>query len=371
MVVAQTSRFLQDRLERADVTGAADLADFAPTLQSDALARAIATAAGVPLSGARKLLDFLTFHGRSGQELWAQPLVQVGDRVLSPVFGALVAPSLRRVVDVWLRQLGIDLARRGPAFEEYVRDEVVRGIEGSRHLRGSARCVTLGFTFHASADSSHELDLLFAIGNTVFVGECKCILEPTDAKSIAMHRKTVLEAAKQARLRVESICAHRDRFARQVSPFGLELTNDFDVVPLVVLSTTAHVGVPAAGVPVIDILILSRFLDGYIETVAVTGEERTVARQHETYLYADAGHAEAIAPSYFERPPQIVPYAAGVQPRVVPLHPAGPNDWAGSIVVLDCTPNVDPLPAGLLDLDARTHALAAGPTDGGERVAPT
>lgn len=357
MVIAQTSHLLSSRLDRGPPSGEVNLADFAPTLQVDAITRALSTAAGVGPSGARHLLEFLTFRGRSGQELWAQPLVPVSDRAVSPLFGALHAPALRRVVDVWMRQLGFDMARRGPAFEQYVRNEVAHGIGHSSHLGRSARAVTLAMTFHAGSGQTHELDLVFAVGNTVFVGECKCILEPTDAKSIAMHRKTVFEAAEQVQLRVESIRAHRERFAQQVKAFGLELSGDFEVLPLVVVSTTAHVGVPVGDVPVIDILILTRFIDGFIENVAVFGEERTVARQQITDLYRSADDAERVAAVYFSRPPQIVPYRAGLQPRLVPLHRVAEDDWTGAVVVIDCRPEMKPLPPGLLDLDSHAQAF--------------
>ena len=85
-------------------------------MQIDALAQAIAAAVNIQLIQARAILEFLIFRGDDGQELWAQPLVPISIEGVSPMFAATTSPNLGRLVDIWMRQIGIDLGLRGTAF---------------------------------------------------------------------------------------------------------------------------------------------------------------------------------------------------------------------------------------------------------------
>lgn len=318
------------------------LHEYAPTLQIDALVEAVSLAAGIDLANGRKLVDFFTFRGENSQELWAQPLVPVGPNTVAPVFAAIVSPNLRRLVDVWMRQTDVSLARRGPAFEAHIRAATAESIRESKVLAGHAMSLAENYTFKPSGSQHQQIDLVFVIGNTVFVAEAKCILEPTDAKAVAMHRSTLEEAAEQTLIRAESIRQNRVAFAGDMRKFGANLEASFHVVPLVIVNTCTHVGVPISGVPVIDQFILGRFLDGEIEDVAVQGPDFAVQRRLRTVFYTSVAEAETTAERYFAAPPQLARFMEGVHERVVPLYAISEHDWEGEIHTLECTPNAPP-----------------------------
>lgn len=328
------------------------LADYAPVLQVDALAHAVSSIAGVTRVESKRLIDFLTFKGQTGQEIWAQPLVPVGPFTVAPAFIATVAPNLRRLVDVWLKQLGVDLSRRGPAFEIHVRAMVQQGIRDSRSLSGCAWSIKDDYTFKPTNGRDEQIDLILVIGSRVIVAEVKCILEPTDSKGVATHRRTVLGAAEQASRKSNAIEANRAEFIADVKRFGIDLPENFSVFPLVVVSTSTHVGVPAHGVPVVDEYILGRFLDGEFEDVAIWGGELSIRKTMKTIFYSDAGGAEAQLGEYFSDPPQLKRFKAGVRGRMIPFHAIDDDDWVGMVFTLECVPeDVSLAKQGIVEAD--------------------
>lgn len=319
------------------------LAEYVPTLQIEALVDALAAAAGITRPEGRRIVEFFTFRGEPGQEIWTQPLVPVGPHTVAPVFAAVVSPNLKRLIDVWMRQTGIDLGRRGAAFEAHIRKLVFEAIGGSKLLSPVATCIKDDYTFRPRGGRHEQIDLVFSIGNTVFVAEAKCILEPTDAKGIAMHRKTVIGATEQVSRKAKSLEDHRGAFVSDVKHFGMDLTEDFKVVQLVVVSTSTHVGIPAKGVPVIDEYILGRFLDGELEDIAYQPKALSSSKRYKTMLYSSAVEAEERAQAYFASPPQMKRFTDGIRERVVPIHATTEGDWAGYVVTMECVAGGVPL----------------------------
>lgn len=319
------------------------LAEYVPTLQVEALVDALVAAAGITRLEARRVVEFFTFRGEPGQEIWAQPLVPVGPNTVAPVFAAVVSPNLRRLIDVWMRQAGIDLGRRGAAFEAHIRQLVIEAIGRSKLLSSVATCIKDDYTFRPPDDRDEQIDLVFSIGNTVFVAEAKCILEPTDAKGIAMHRRTVMGAAEQVLRKTKTLEDHRGAFVADVKQLGMDLSEDFKIVPLVIVSTSTHVGMPVQMVPVIDEFILGRFLDGELEDIAYQPKAPSSSKRYKTMFYSNAAEAEERASAYFAFPPQMKRFVDGMRTRVVPIHATTEGDWAGYIVTMECVAGGIPL----------------------------
>lgn len=180
-----------------------------------------------------------------------------------------------------------------------------------------------------------QFDLLFILGATIFVVEAKCVLEPTEAKGVAMHRKTVTEAADQALLRAQVLEANRPAFVADMKQrFGIAVPEGFNSVPLVLVSTATHVGVPAKGVVVIDEFILERYLAGELEDLAVQGHGFKVVDRAKIVFYTDAKEAEARAAEYFAKPPQMRRFAQGVEAELTRFPAVAEGYWEGAVVSL-------------------------------------
>ena len=344
MVVSQAAKCMWDATSSADLPDtpgdlvtASEFLHYVPFFTREALVDALLEAAGIPQVQAEAIIEFLSFRGEADQEFWTQPLVPVGDpSKLYPVFGAIASPpNLRFTLERWMAQLNVDLGERGGPFEQYLRPSLVEAAASSPMLSGVSSVVPRDYTFRCADGAFGQCDAIFCIGETVFVVEAKCILEPTESSTIGTHRSAIEHAVEQARFRVQLIEDHRDEFSTDMKQFGWNLPQTFQVYPLVAVSTVAHVGVPLRGVPVVDEFVLSRFFAGGYEKVGLVGGDFSIRETIFHPFYSSAAEAEEIAASYFKNPPQLQQYSDALQLRPVPLHPVTEDDWSGILMEYD------------------------------------
>lgn len=314
---------------------------YASILKNDALEAAIRKAAACTLAQARAIVNFLTFKGANGQEIWAHPLIPVSPTATVPVIAALSAPNLRRLVDIWLRQLGVDLSLRGPAFEAHMRSVVTESIASSPVLAGSAACLKTALNFTPTEGRKEEIDLVFCVGSLAFICELKCILAPAEAKQVAVHRRTVAAAVVQVQRKAEAVNADKPAFRERLRAGGIDLPEAFTAVPLVILSSAIHAGYAVDGVGIADEYIISVFFEGELRDAVLqeaNGQMRTIRK---TVLYTSTEEAIAMAPAYFVDPPQMKLFKKGLQERRIPIAAVSEDDWSGISVTFDCTPRAD------------------------------
>ena len=319
---------------------------FAPTLQITALKRAIATAASCTYQQAGSIVGFLTFSGHADQELWAQPLLPAIETTVLPVFAATTSPNLRRLMDVWLRQLGVDLGLRGPAFEAHVRQSLQENIANCPLFASTSKCLATGLRFMPPAEREEEIDVVAVVGNTLLIGESKCFLEPTEPKEVARHREKVLEAVEQVRRKADAVERHIDEFRVRALAAGLSVPTEVQVQPLVILNNAIHAGIAIDGVPVVDQHILGVLFRGELVELAVKAGGKPFAPIRKRVLFDSPASASDVLTPFLSAPPQMEPLRKGVTPRWVPILRVSEGDWAGQFLTVSCVPNVDPLGPG-------------------------
>lgn len=343
-VVSRVSAIMRTDLESyaiaVDGKHGAWLPRFAPVVQIDALVRAIVSAANLEYQQAKTIVEFLTFRGAKYQELWAQPLVPISIEGVAPMFAATTSPNLRRLVDVWLRQLEVDLGRRGPAFEAYISSELSQVIKSSP-LLANAQVVENGFTFRPPNGREEQIDAVLVIGDLVIIGEAKCILHPSEAKQNAMHRKTVIGAIEQVKRKALSITNHAAAFRQRLHQSGITLPVEFRVVPVVILNGAIHAGFEVDGVPIVDMYIFEVFFKGHLVDLARRRADGEMEHLKKRILYSDATEASKIATSYFGTPPQLDVYLKGMRKRWVPIVGVSENDWGGQYLTFECIPELE------------------------------
>lgn len=316
------------------------LPHYAPAVRLDAIERAVATAANCSLLQAKQITEFLVFKGKIGQELWAQPLVPVGQSTVVPFFATAQSPNLRRIVDIWLRQLGVDLSRRGPAFESHIRSALVESAASSPVFDGSVSCLESPLTFTPPGEREEEIDLVAVVGNILLVGEAKCLLEPTEAKEVARHREKVRGAAEQVKRKASAIERNRDAFRQRAHAAGLSVPTNFRIQPIVLLNNAIHAGIPVNEVPVIDEYILRVFFSGEMVEIAEqqdNGQLRPIKTQ---VFYRTLEEALETLPSFMAHPPQMESLLKGVTERWVLIPGTDESDWHGRLLTVSCEPEV-------------------------------
>ena len=362
--VVQCTAFLSAKLS-AEVSREPLATDWinklAPVLQREALRRAVHESNGVDYKRSGELIDFLTYRGLPAQELWAQPLVPVSEDTLAPVFAAALHADPLRLVDVWLRQLGVDMGVRGAAFEANIRAELRDDIESSPLLDHS-KVLDKSFVLRPKEDRDEEIDILFVIGNLVVVGEAKCSVPPTDSKAYAIHRKLVEGATAQISRKAAAVEKHRELFRNRLAEVGIDIPTNFRVLPIVILNAAFHAGMAVDGVPIVDMYILSVFFSGRL-VEAARGKDMKPIR--ERILYRSAEEAASKAADILQSPPQMELFVNGIRKVDISLLAVTTGDWEGRYQTFECVIDSSHLfslktEEAQLDFDTLKPALAVG-----------
>lgn len=338
-IVVQCTQLLAEKASGQNVEDASLIdrsANLAPVLQRDALRRALQESLGCGYKQSGDLVEFLTYRGLPAQELWAQPLVPVSDDAVAPIFAAALHADPLRLVDVWLRQFGVDMAVRGVAFEAYVRTELKDCIEDSPLLSHS-KVLDREFFLRPIEDRKEEIDVLFVVDNLVVVGEAKCSVPPTDAKAYALHRRLIEGAVAQVSRKAVAVDRHRDVFRSQLSEMGIEVPFDFKILPIVILNAAFHAGMAVDGVPVVDMYVLNVFFSGKLVEVATGIDMKSV---REKVLYKSVEEAVDQAATILKSPPQMTLFVNGIRENAVKMHAVAADDWEATYQTFDCA--VDP-----------------------------
>jgi hypothetical protein len=346
-VTVSASSKLQQEVEATKFTRPDDpktwVPNYAPVLQVGALVRAVATASACSYSQATAMVEFLIFRGTMDQELWAQPLLPVSNEAVVPLFAATTSPNLRRLVDVWLAQLSVDLSLRGPAFEAHIRASLRNDIETSPLLSSSSSCLEKHFKFTPDGEREEEIDVVALIGDILIVGEAKCFLEPVEAKEIARHREKVLESVAQVKRKASAVERHKQAFRTRASEEGLSIPEKYRVQPLVILNNAIHVGIPVETVPIVDEHILGVFFRGVFTELALKEPNKPFNPVRRRVLYGSPEEAAQVLPAFLAAPPQMEPLLKGVERRWVPVPGVTESDWVGEFVAVSCVPRVEAL----------------------------
>ena len=343
-VISRTAEILRDEVMSVEFSDSSQpnswLSRFVPVLQVDALSRAIADAMDIQLGQARTIVEFFTYRGAGGQDLWAQPLVPISIEGISPMFAATSSPNLGRLVDIWMRQIGIDLGLRGPAFEKYVNFELRKYIDSSSLLK-NAKVTEDGLLFKPTDAREEQIDTVLVIGDLVILGESKCTLHPVEAKQIAMHRNTVTDAVLQIKRKVQSVESYPKIFREQLSQKGVEIPEKFRVLPVVILNGSIHAGFEVDGVAIVDMYIFEVFFSGELVDLAIQNTAGNIEHVKKRILYSDIHDASRIASAYFRSPPQMEVLLKGMSNRWVPIGQVSDSDWAGAYLTFECIPQVE------------------------------
>ena len=179
------------------------------------------------------------------------------------------------------------------------------------------------------------------VGDKVLVGEAKCFLEPTEPKQVARHRDKVVDAVAQIKRKALAVALHREEFKVRVKQVGLTLPNDFDVIPVVVLNSAFHAGIPLDDVSIVDEYILGVFFRGEFNELASHSVEGGLNTVRKRVLYTSAEEGAQVLRGFLMSPPQMRPLLEGVRKRWLPIHPVNDDDWMGLYFAVDCVPHID------------------------------
>jgi hypothetical protein len=146
------------------------------------------------------------------------------------------------------------------------------------------------------------MDLVCAIGNTVLIGESKCTLAPATAVERSNYYGILHDAVEQV---TRKIAHARTNLAELESKTGWRFDNP-KFVGVVITDQELGVGQLINGIPVVDDLILARYLqEGELEHGVIFTDDGAKQVIQTAQFYTSPNEAEQNLEGYLSAPPQL------------------------------------------------------------------
>jgi hypothetical protein len=288
-----------------------DLAYFSPQIPARQLVYLIHDCLNFSLASAESIINLFTFDEGCSRDksIWTSPLVSVGDGKLVPVILPLISPLMLRIVQDWAKLGGMTLEKKGTEYEKSLESGLSRSIESSDTIEDAQvyeNIKTVEFN-----GEQEEIDILFRLGNKIFVCEAKAPIVPQEPLQIHNHFERLSKACRQADRKSGFVRKNLDQLHEQYD-FSYPI-NELEIHPLVLTSMPIGVGWSDLNVPVIDRYILFRYFDtgGRIQSTAYS-EQGFDTKKAETY-YESEEEAVGRIIEYLNEPPTLYNLFQGLE----------------------------------------------------------
>jgi hypothetical protein len=187
-------------------------------------------------------------------------------------------------------------------YEAWVRTQISSGI-AKNPLLSSGRC-SLN-SIDRRDPNGEQIDLLILLGNTVIVGEVKCLLAPVESMEHYNYLSHLNEAGHQVSRKAEWLAANPDILAEALS-VSTEHARSLRHIPIVVVNQGAGLGLLAGGVRTVDFHFLSLYLSegGYHSGTGFKLDAGSaVSSRHE--FYSNEQEAESRFVEIMANPPTL------------------------------------------------------------------
>ena len=272
-----------------------------PKFRRTELAIALRTALKISSAQSDFILSYATWKPNTRNELWFAPLIQIDDDYVSLICLAVQGVNTIRLCDQIISNFQALKPEADRAFEQFLRTELMDIFTKSK-LSKITQIFPNAFTPKDSAVG--DIDLLFRIGGTIWVGEAKSvanIFSPNDDHNFyhTLHTIAVPQAQRK--------CAYVADHLEDIAPLlGADPQIVHRVCPVIVTSNPAFAGFPIKGVPVVDWNIIELFFsDGAMRQLCYTTDDGRTAYVERELFYNSLADAEQCFPNYLNNPPQI------------------------------------------------------------------
>lgn len=240
-----------------NVSNSKKLFEYCYEVEQYDLVRSLSYAVNMDREKVKNILEFLTFEGRGGEDLWSNPLVLISKKKYAILTSALVTPVFLRVVEHWLVQMGTSLGDKGDIYEKNITNRLGDTLYLNTYIKDFDKPISKHFKLKTGKE---EIDLIFRIGNVVVVGEAKCIVTTDSPISKFRASDTLKHGAKQAKRKADFVRNNLSDVFDCID-WSYDSSVSYDVVPVVINSSKIMVGCHYYGVPVIDDAILIRYFE--------------------------------------------------------------------------------------------------------------
>ncbi len=265
------------------------LVQYAPKFSLKELHSTLKKVTGFSKEKISIILDICSFDGDVRQDLWLKPIIPVGNNSFCALMPSLLVTNRIRLIESWMKEGGVDLDKRGYAFENHVRSDIKRAFEKSE-LMSDAYIHEKSMKFSDGA-TEEEIDFICIIGSLIVVGEIKCSLFPTEPIEIYRFFQILESASEQASRKAEFVKNNIHKLLEKINgdvpPRGL---NEYKIEPIVMTNLTYGSGLELNNVPITDMRILLKYIKG--EQLVFSSSSDDSNSRKKTKFYSTQNEAE-------------------------------------------------------------------------------
>lgn len=287
--------------ENSEVSTPAKLMEYCTRVKKHKLIIATAKATKLDATKTEEILDFLTFKGKE-TDLWCHPLVEVETGKYCLLTSALSSPVLTRVVENWLAVLKVEMTEKGYRYERTSLNDLNSNLEKNRLASDYDKATTKIIKVNGTKE---EIDIIFRVGSTVFIGEAKSIVTTDSPISYYRAIKTLEGAAGQVKRKTEFIKENIDESLKRL---GWKITsNDIkNFTPFIINSNKIYSGFSIEDVPIVDDKIISRYFESGDFPILSIPEDKKMRHIAWFEIYKTEHELENNLGKYLKSPPQIL-----------------------------------------------------------------
>lgn len=305
----QILTFLPRKME---IHGIEEARRYTPKLDRSELKTAFQKALAIRDTQAIWLIDYLTFNASVREQLWFKPLVKLSDSLLGLVVPAVDGVNFLRLTDHLLKEIKSLEEEIGVLFEQHVRAELLESAAGFKY-KDRLKVMPGAVRFDISPTEREEIDLVYALGNKIYIGEDKAILFPSEQLEVFRYIETLAGGAEQAQRKADFVKNHLPEFLKATKLDRVVDASLATVCPLVVTNSPFFSGFELMGVPVSDLFILPPyFRTGHLKKSAYTNAKGQLTATSQETFYETEQQAIDNHEAYLRKPPQLTafePYA--------------------------------------------------------------
>ncbi|KAF0141399.1 MAG: hypothetical protein FD122_1647 [Stygiobacter sp.] len=279
------------------------LKQFSTKIKIQDLATLISSVISVTRTDSMRIIEFLTYSGNNEDELWIKPFYKVDDDLYFSC-GTLMFPNLLRSIEHWMKNGGIELSDKGPLFEIYIKKEIDGAIKKSSMIKNAG--VFLEKLIIKKDDIKEEIDLVIWIGSKIIIGELKCVLYPTSPLEEYRYHNRLIEAKDQIKRKKIFVENNLETFLTKISLRDKINIEEIKIIPFVLTNLLIGGGKDIDGIPVIDLLLLNKYLrDGEMPLLVVIDKDGGEKAQHRHKFYENEQEAIDKLEEYIRNPSLI------------------------------------------------------------------
>ena len=316
LAMAQIDRLSSPGKER-EIKKIDDILIYAPVLYFDQTIEILKKWLNFSINKIKNILAFFSFKSDLSAQLWCKPIIQLDNKSFILLWTPLVYGNIERTVELWMKEGKFDFGKNGFIFENYARKDLIEFLDKFSKLEDAEVYPdSIDFTVN---DGREEIDIVIRIGNTILVGEIKCILYPSEPIERSRYFEILVNASKQVERKVNFVKNNEKQFVEKINFKDRNSNESLRFFPFVLMNQPFGAGFVVGNVPIVDLLILHRFFENKWEQFALFDGENNPISARIVNFYKDDAEAADIVNKYLCKPPQLEHYKNSIKPEIYKL----------------------------------------------------